>query len=329
MMRELNLRSAIAVPLKIQDRVLGVATWVAGDEGRRFDADDLAFAENFALRAAQAIDTARLHSELSDVAVRLQRAILPAELPVLPGWQTAASYQQAGHSEAGGDFYDVTPLEDGRIALFVGDVMGRGVTAAAAMAQMRAAIRALVAVEPDPQTVLEAMDRLFDQYDFHQLVTMVYGVLDPSRDELVIANAGHPPPLVRRADGTVEVVDGEPGLLLGAGGGDRNADPGAVPGGRPAARLHRRAGGAPRRGHRDRREPAGRGVRRGGRGRPVRVAGRRGAGLPRHLPRRRRGRARDPAPRAADPARGISTRSRSIAGPAAPGLRWLGLPHII
>jgi serine phosphatase RsbU (regulator of sigma subunit) len=89
------------------------------------------------------------------------------------------------------------------------------------MAQMRAAIRALVAVEPDPQTVLEAMDRLFDQYDFHQLVTMVYGVLDPSRDELVIANAGHPPPLVRRADGTVEVVDGEPGLLLGAGGGER------------------------------------------------------------------------------------------------------------
>ena len=65
----------------------------------------------------------------------------------------------------------MTPLEDGRIALFVGDVMGRGVTAAAAMAQMRAAIRALVAVEPDPRTVLDALDRLFDQYDFHQLVT--------------------------------------------------------------------------------------------------------------------------------------------------------------
>jgi serine phosphatase RsbU (regulator of sigma subunit) len=140
---------------------------------------------------------------------------------VLPGWQTAASYQQAGHSEAGGDFYDVTPLDDGRIALFVGDVMGRGVTAAAAMAQMRAAIRALVAVDPDPRTVLVALDRLFDQYDFQQLVTMVYAVLDSSRDELVIANAGHPPPLVRRADGTVDVISGEPGLLLGAGGGER------------------------------------------------------------------------------------------------------------
>ena len=219
--RELNLRSAITVPLKVQDRVLGVATWVAGDEGRRFSPDDLVFAEDLARRAAQAIDTARLHSELSEVATRLQRAILPAELPVLPGWQTAASYLQAGHSEAGGDFYDVTPLEDGRLAVFVGDVMGRGVTAAAAMAQMRAAIRALVAVEPDPRTVLLALDRLFDQYDFHQLVTMVYAVLDPSRDEIVIANAGHPPPLVRRVDGTVEVVAGEPGLLLGAGGGER------------------------------------------------------------------------------------------------------------
>jgi serine phosphatase RsbU (regulator of sigma subunit) len=99
--------------------------------------------------------------------------------------------------------------------------MGRGVSAAAAMAQMRAAIRALVAVEPDARAVLVALDRLFEQYDFHQLVTMVYAVADPARDELVVANAGHPPPVLRRADGRVEVVAGEPGLLLGAGGCDR------------------------------------------------------------------------------------------------------------
>ncbi len=222
LLHELNLRSALAVPLKVQDHVFGVITWVTGDGGRRFTRDDAVFGEDLARRAAQAIDTARLHSELSDVAARLQRAILPAELPKLPGWLTAASYLQAGHSDAGGDFYDVTPLEDGRLAVFVGDVMGRGVTAAAAMAQMRAAIRALVAVEPDPRTVLVALDRLFDQYDFQQLVTMVYAVFDPARNEVVVANAGHPPPLVRRAGGEVEVVAGEPGLLLGAGGGDRS-----------------------------------------------------------------------------------------------------------
>ncbi len=223
MLRELELRSALAVPLKVQDRVLGVVTWVAGERGRRFDHDDQVFGEDLAHRAALAIDTAALHSQLRDVASRLQRAVLPDELPTLPGWEAAASYLQAGHSDAGGDFYDVTALDDGRIAIFVGDVMGRGVAAAAAMAQMRAAIRALVAVDPDPRAVLLALDRLFDHYDFHQLVTMVYAVADPARDEIAVANAGHPPPVVRRADGAVEVVAGEPGLLLGAGGGERQA----------------------------------------------------------------------------------------------------------
>jgi serine phosphatase RsbU (regulator of sigma subunit) len=221
LIRGLNFRSALVVPLKVKDRVLGVVTWVAGDQGRRFSADDLMFGEDLARRAAIAIDTAQLHSQLSDVATRLQRAILPAELPELPGWETSASYLQAGHSDAGGDFYDVIALGDGRLAVVVGDVMGRGVTAAAAMAQMRAAIRALVAVEPDARSVLVALDRLFEQYDFHQLVTMVYALADPARDELVVANAGHPPPVLRRSDGSVEVVEAEPGLLLGAGGGDR------------------------------------------------------------------------------------------------------------
>jgi GAF domain-containing protein len=219
--RQLNIGSALSVPLKVKDRVLGVVTWVAGEQGRRFSEDDLMFGEDLARRAAIAIDTAQLHSELRDVAMRLQRAILPADLPELPGWETAASYLQAGHSDAGGDFYDVIALGDGRLAVFVGDVMGRGVSAAAAMAQMRASIRALVAVEPDARAVLVALDQLFEQYDFHQLVTMVYAIADPARDELVVANAGHPPPVLRRADGSVEVVESEPGLLLGAGGGDR------------------------------------------------------------------------------------------------------------
>jgi PAS domain S-box-containing protein len=221
LVRALNFRSAMVVPLKVKDRVLGVVTWVAGEEGRRFSQDDLLFGEDLARRAAIAIDTAQLHSELRDAAMRLQRAILPAALPELPGWETAASYVQAGHSDAGGDFYDVIELGDGRLAVVVGDVMGRGVTAAAAMAQMRAAIRALVAVEPDARAVLVALDQLFEQYDFHQLVTMVYAIAEPLGNRLVIANAGHPPPILRRANGEIEVIEAEPGLLLGAGGGDR------------------------------------------------------------------------------------------------------------
>ena len=73
--------------------------------------------------------------------------------------------------------------------------MGRGVHAAAAMAQMRSAVRAFVAVDPGPASVLTRLDRLFEQYDIDQLVTMMYAVADPARDELHVANAGHPPPV--------------------------------------------------------------------------------------------------------------------------------------
>ncbi len=217
LIRRLNLRSAMTVPLTANNRVLGVITWVAGDQGRRFDEGDLAFAEDLARRAAVAIDNAQLHTELREMAMRLQRAVLPAALPQVPGWEVAAHYSPAGHLDAGGDFYDVIPVEDGRVAMFIGDVMGRGVHAAAAMAQMRAAIRALVAVNSEPQAVLMRLDKVFEHYDMNQLVTMVYAVMDPERDEVVVANAGHPPPVRIAADGHAEQLAVAEDVLLGAG----------------------------------------------------------------------------------------------------------------
>jgi serine phosphatase RsbU (regulator of sigma subunit) len=91
------------------------------------------------------------------------------------------------------------------------------------MAQMRSAVRAFVAVDPDPGTVLVRLDRLFAQYDIDQLVTMLYAVADPARDEIVVANAGHPAPVVLRADGTQSVLEVTDHLLLGAGGTERRA----------------------------------------------------------------------------------------------------------
>lgn len=222
MVRALNLRSAMAVPLVANNRVLGVITWVAGDEGRRFDEQDLAFAEDLARRAAVAIDNAQLHTELREMAIRLQRAVLPTAMPRVEGWEVAAHYSPAGHLDAGGDFYDVIPLDGGRLAMFIGDVMGRGVHAAAAMAQMRAAIRALVAVDPEPHAVLARLDKIFDLYDMNQLVTMVYAVIDPSRDEVTLANAGHPPPLRLRADGSAEQLAVAEDVLLGVGPVERS-----------------------------------------------------------------------------------------------------------
>jgi len=158
---------------------------------------------------------------VSEMAMRLQRAVLPDALPEREGWEMIAHYSPAGQLEVGGDFYDVLPLDDDRFALFIGDVMGRGVHASAAMAHVRSATRALVAVDPAPTAVLTRMDQVFDRYELAQLVTMLYAVVDQARDELTIANAGHLAPVVIRADGAVELLSLPEGLLLGAGGSTR------------------------------------------------------------------------------------------------------------
>lgn len=220
-LRGLSFRSALQVPLKARDRVLGVVTWVTGEDGRRFDEGDLTFGEDLARRAAVAIDNAQLHTELRQVAVRLQRAALPKELPSPPGWELAVRYMPAGRTEASGDFYEAVPLQDERLVAFVGDVMGRGVQATSAMVQMRAAVRTLIAVDPEPQAVMSGLDRLFEQFDLAQLVTLVYLMLDPVRQELQVANAGHPAPLVLRDGGDVEELAVTQTMIFGAGGGRR------------------------------------------------------------------------------------------------------------
>ena len=221
LMRLLNLRSGLSCPLKVGDRTLGVITWVAGEHGRRFTEDDLAFGETLAQRAAIAIDNAQLHSQVRTAALELQRAVLPEQLPEVPGWSTGVTYLPAGRTDAGGDFYDVLPLDDGRLAMFVGDVMGRGVAAASVMAQMRSAIRTLVAVDPSPAAVMAGMDRVFDALHLEQLVTMVYAVADPALDHLQVINAGHPPPVLLAANGEIEILEHPSTLILGVGGGQR------------------------------------------------------------------------------------------------------------
>lgn len=221
LLRALNFRSALSVPLKARDRTFGVITWVTGEGGRRFDSDDQQFGEELARRAALAIDNAHLHSELRDMALRLQQAVLPTELPTSPGWQTASRYLPAGRGGAGGDFYDVLPLADGRVALFVGDVMGRGVGATSVMAQMRSAVRTLIAVDPTPEAVMRGLDKVFERWHVEQLVSLVYAVVDPAHDHVTVINAGHPAPVLLSGETGVHVEASET-LILGAGGGHRS-----------------------------------------------------------------------------------------------------------
>jgi serine phosphatase RsbU (regulator of sigma subunit) len=221
--RELALHSAITVPLIARGRTLGVISWVRAESKIRYSQDDVEFAEELARRAAVSIDNSDLHSQTLAVAVRLQHAVLPLALPVLDAGEVAAYYSPSGRTGVGGDFHDVLALPDGRVALFVGDVMGRGVEAAASMAQMRAAVRAYVAVDPDPDAVLAKLDLMMAAYGDDQLVTLVYLLVDPARDELLVGNAGHPAPTLLRADKSVEQLPSADAGPLGIAGDTRGS----------------------------------------------------------------------------------------------------------
>lgn len=110
--RELGLASVIVVPLTARGRTLGVITLISAESGRRFGPADLAFAQNLARRAGAAIDNAQLFTQTQEIAVRLQRAILPDRLPHLRGLEISYHYAPAGRTEVGGDFYDVLALPD-------------------------------------------------------------------------------------------------------------------------------------------------------------------------------------------------------------------------
>jgi len=211
--RELQLRSALLVPLWVRGRVIGVLSWVSTDAERLYDEDDVRFAEHLARRAATAIDNSELFSQTRAAAEQLQRAVLPEVLVGGDSWEVSCHYRPAGRAEVGGDFYDAFPLDDGRQVVFIGDVMGRGVLAAAAMAEMRAATRAFASVDPDPARVLAQLDTMVVTYGGEQLVTLVYLLADATTGTLSVCNAGHPPASVLRCDGTVDrlpLADGPP-----------------------------------------------------------------------------------------------------------------------
>jgi serine phosphatase RsbU (regulator of sigma subunit) len=215
--RALRLRSAVTVPLVARKRVLGVITWATAESERRFTLDDLVLAEQLAKRAAVSLDNAELYSQTLAAAVQLQRAVLPDALASSSEWELGHHYRPAGRTEVGGDFYDVVELDDGRLMMFIGDVMGRGVGAAASMAQVRAAVRAYAALDPAPALVLDHLDAMFEHYGSEQLVTLLCMLADPSTDTLTVANAGHPQPVLLRSDGSAHQLPSADGPPLGVG----------------------------------------------------------------------------------------------------------------
>src|SRR5918994_822884 len=146
---------------------------------------------------------------MEDVALTLQRSLLPRALPEVLGTELCGRYVPASESlEIGGDFYDATALGDGRLVITIGDVAGHGVLAAAVMGQVRQAVRAYAFEGHTPAGLMDRLDLLVSDSDL-AMTTCLCGILDPAAGVLRFSNAGHPPPLLRRADGSVErVVDG-------------------------------------------------------------------------------------------------------------------------
>ncbi|MCY0924949.1 serine/threonine-protein phosphatase [Streptomyces sp. H27-H1] len=154
-----------------------------------------------------------------EAAVTLQRSLLPQELEQPDDLCVAATYQPGGTEAAvGGDWYDVITLGAGRTALVIGDVMGRGVRAAAVMGQLRTAVRAYARLDLPPHEVLQLLDGLAAEIDASQIATCVYAVHDPNEGLLAYASAGHLPILVRDEDGTVRRAADPTGPPLGTGG---------------------------------------------------------------------------------------------------------------
>ncbi|MCE7083545.1 SpoIIE family protein phosphatase [Streptomyces sp. ST2-7A] len=152
-------------------------------------------------------------------AVTLQRSLLPRELEQPDDLRVAATYQPGGTDAAvGGDWYDVITLGAGRTALVIGDVMGRGVRAAAVMGQLRTAVRAYALLDLPPHEVLQFLDELASEIDPQQIATCLYAVYDPHEDTIVYASAGHIPIVIRSPDGTVERAEEPTGPPLGTGG---------------------------------------------------------------------------------------------------------------
>ena len=205
----------VAVPLTVRGATFGTLT-VAREHAPAWTGDEVRFVAELAHRLALALDNARLYESERQVALELQRSLLPARLPRVAELDVAGRYLAgAAGAEVGGDWYDVVPLSGGRVAVAVGDVMGRGVRAAAIMGQLRAALRSYAVEGLPPGRMLEHLGAFTEVLEGEHLVTCLVGVHDGTTRTVTLASAGHPPPL-RLAEGeSPGFVDVRPGLPLG------------------------------------------------------------------------------------------------------------------
>ncbi|UQX03831.1 SpoIIE family protein phosphatase [Streptomyces sp. RerS4] len=215
-----TLGSARLAPLVARGKVLGAVAVTRLREREPFDAQDCVLIDELVARAALNIDNARMYTTQRQAALTLQRSLTNSALPRVPGLELTGRYLPASEHDVGGDWFDVIQLPRGRTGLVIGDVMGHGIHAAAVMGQLRTAVRTLARLDVPPADMLRSLDAVVADLGEDEMATCVYAVHDPATGGCVIARAGHPPPAVAGADGTVSFLQGPPGTPLGTGGHD-------------------------------------------------------------------------------------------------------------
>jgi PAS domain S-box-containing protein len=217
-LRRIEVDSLIGVPLLAENRVTGVLV-AASVAPRRFSPEDLAVLRLAADRVALAIQHARIYEREHKIAVTLQRSMLlpPEDIPQPPGLRVAARYEPAAtEADVGGDWYDVIPTPTGGLGLVMGDVAGKGLTAATMVSRLRAALRAYALEGHEPARVIEQLNRLvWNEGRDSQMATLIYMVVEPGESRVDWVNAGHPAPLLVNGTDSPHYLEGATSVPLG------------------------------------------------------------------------------------------------------------------
>jgi sigma-B regulation protein RsbU (phosphoserine phosphatase) len=208
---DFRIRSVMCVPLcGAEGQAFGVIQLDTQDRSKKFTEDDLKLLQGVANQAAVALENARLHEDAVrrermqrdlELAREVQHSFLPRKLPQLAGYEFYAHYESA--LEVGGDYYGFVPLPQGRLAVTLGDVAGKGVPAALLMAKLSSEARFSLLTESDPGRAIRSLNDLLVEFtsQMDRFITLLAAVLEPSRHTVTLVNAGHLSPLLFRRAG--------------------------------------------------------------------------------------------------------------------------------
>lgn len=211
-----GLTSVLGAPLIASDQLIGVVH-VGRKEKRIFTQAEIGLLERVAARISLGVAHARSFERERGMSQAMQLSLLPARLDAPDCLEIHVHYTASSdEAHVGGDWYDVMPLQDGRIMLNIGDVMGHDTQAASVMGQLRWGLRAYALDDPDPARVLARLNRLTRSSSDAEMASICFGIYDPKSRKLTYGNAGHPPPLLIRAEGGAEFLEIGLGPVIGA-----------------------------------------------------------------------------------------------------------------